>query len=544
MGAIRTTTALVLGTALLTLAPAAPADAAPAGAEAGLVAVAAPSVSRISGTDRYATSVAASRLAFPSGTRPEVVYLVSGTSPWESLSATPAAVHRDGGVLLTRPDGIPSSIAAELTRLGPASIVVVGSTASISDTVLSQARAYAPQVRRVGGGSRYQSAQALVRDAFPAGSATQAWIATGASWNDALAAGAAAAAHRAPLLTVDGSAASLHSTTLSLVRDLGVTSVTVVGGTAAVSSGIQAQLEGLLGSGAVTRASGGDPYAVAARVNRLAFPDLAAGTAYVASGRDPAPTLAGAFLAGRTQRPLFYATPFCVPASVRPALTGASVTKVTLLGGEGSVRSLVGTLEACRSITTASSTWVLVNKRNALRPKSFVPSGLVTPSASNPNGAKLRSDAAAAAARMFSAARAEGAGRMAIASGYRSYSTQSSLYWNRVSTHGRAYADRWIARPGHSEHQTGLSLDIAPVGTSSCSSHRCIGSTPQGAWLRRNASRFGFVLRYESGYTSVHGYGSEPWHFRYVGTPLSTAYQRGGWHTFEQFLAEPAAPSY
>jgi zinc D-Ala-D-Ala carboxypeptidase len=187
---------------------------------------------------------------------------------------------------------------------------------------------------------------------------------------------------------------------------------------------------------------------------------------------------------------------------------------------------------------------VLINKRNPLRPTSYVPSGLVVPSVTYPNGERLRSDAAAALARMFAAARSEGAGRMSIASGYRSYTTQSSVYWNRVGTSGRAYADTWIARPGHSEHQSGLGLDIAPVGNASCSRHNCIGSTPQGAWLRGNAWRFGFVLRYESGSTAVTGYNGEPWHFRYVGTALSTGYRNGGWHSLEQFLDEPAAPTY
>jgi len=254
--------------------------------------------------------------------------------------------------------------------------------------------------------------------------------------------------------------------------------------------------------------------------------------------------VAGAFLAGRTARPLHLTVPFCVPAAVRPSLTAASVTRVTLLGGEGSVRGLVGTLEACRSTTASSSLWVLANKRNPLRPTSYVPASLTVPSVTYPNGQRLRSDAAAALARLFSAARTEGAGRMAVASGYRSSSTQYSVYWNRVATHGKAYADRWIARPGYSEHQTALSLDIAPVGDASCRAHTCIGSTPQGEWLKRNAWRFGFVLRYESGYSAITGYNSEPWHFRYVGTPLSTAYRNGGWHTLEQFLDEPAAPTY
>lgn len=516
----------------------------PAAVPPAIATVVSPSVSRIAGADRYATSVAASRAAFATGTHPAVVYLVSGTSPWESLSATPSAVARDGGVLLTRPDGIPSNVASELKRLAPASIVVVGSAAILSSAVLNQAKGYAPTVTRIPGSGRYQTAQAVVRDAFPAGSATRAWIATGRVWTDALAAGTAAAAHRAPLLTVDGSASALHAATVTLIRDIGVTSMTIVGGTSGVSRAIETQLIGILGSGNVDRASGADQYAVAARVNSLAFPSMAAGTAYVANGRDFVNALAGGFLAGRKKRPLYYTVPFCVPAAVRPTLAGPSVTRITILGGEGSVRSLVGTLEGCRSISNASSAWVLVNKRSPLRPKSYKPSGLVVPKVTYPNGRRLRSDAAGALSRMFSAAKSEGAGRMSITSGYRSYSTQHSVYWHRVSTNGRAYADKWIARPGYSEHQSALSLDISPVGDPSCRAHTCIGSTPQGAWLKRNAWRFGFILRYESGYTAVTGYNSEPWHFRYVGTPLSTAYRKGGWHTLEQFLDEPAAPTY
>jgi LAS superfamily LD-carboxypeptidase LdcB/putative cell wall-binding protein len=501
-------------------------------------------VARIDGADRYAASAAASRSAFPAGTHPDVVYLVSGVSPWDSLSATAAAVAEHGAVLLTRPDGIPATVATELKRLTPAAIIVVGSTTTLSSTVAKQANSYAASVTRIGGSGRYQTAQALVRHAFAAGGESHAWVATGRVWTDGLAAGAAAASRQEPLLTVDGAAGSLPAATINLVRDLGVTTLTLVGGATSVSPGIQAQLEGVLGAGSVTRATGGDQFAVAGRVNALAHPSLAPGTSYLASARDFSNGLIGSFLAGTKARPLYFTPPFCVPASVRPPLAGAGTTRVVLLGGEGAIRGLVGQLATCASTTTASSAWVLVNKHNALRPVTYVPSGLVVPHVTYPNGQRLRSTAAAALTTMFAAARSEGAGTMAIASGYRSYATQRSVYAHRVSTNGKAYADKWIARPGYSEHQSGLSLDIKPVGNRSCSVHNCIGSTPQGAWLRGNAWRFGFVLRYESGYTGVTGYNSEPWHFRYVGVPLSTAYHRGGWHSLEQFLGEPAAPTY
>ncbi|WP_377644657.1 D-alanyl-D-alanine carboxypeptidase family protein [Oryzobacter terrae] len=497
----------------------------------------------MAGVDRYATSVAASHAAFPADTQAKTVYLVSGTSPWHSLSATPAAVNDSAAVLLTRPDGIPSVVATELARLHPEQIVVVGPADTVSGTVLAQAKKYAADVVRVGGSSRYQTAQALVRHAFRE-PVSHAWITTGRVWTDGIAAGPAAGSLREPLITIDGAAASLPVAPMSLLADLEVTSVTIVGGTAAVSAGIEKQLKATLGADHVTRATGTDRYAVAARINASAHPELTAGTSYVANGRDFVNAMAGGFLAGTKKRPLYYSAPHCVPDTARTPLLGATTTRLALLGGEGSLRSLVGKLTACSSITAANSAWVLVNKKNPLRPKTYVPSDLVTPDVTYPNGARLRRAAASSLSRMFTAARTEGAGRMKIASGYRSYSTQSSVYRNRVATNGQAYADKWIARPGYSEHQSGLSLDIAPVGDASCSQHNCIGNTPQGAWLKKNAWKYGYILRYETGYTTVTGYNSEPWHYRYVGTILSTAYHSGGWHTLEQFLDEPAAPTY
>ena len=98
--------------------------------------------------------------------------------------------------------------------------------------------------------------------------------------------------------------------------------MTVVGGAAAVSSGIEADLRALVGSANVVRASGAHRYAVAARVNALGWPSLAPGTVYLANGRGTTNAFAGALLAARQRRPLYLTLPYCVPASVRPALDG------------------------------------------------------------------------------------------------------------------------------------------------------------------------------------------------------------------------------
>lgn len=518
------------------------APAVTAAAPAAVPAIAAPTLSRVAGADRYATSVAASRAAFPTGTRAPVVFLVSGTSRSEGYGAISAAAGLGGSVLLTRQDGIPSTTAAELDRLNPDRIVLVGSTSTLATAVAQAATRYASSVQRVSGGGASSTSQSLNRFAFRA--ATKAWVVTSASATDAVAGATAAGAHRSPVIVLDGSRADLPSANAQLLRDLGVTSVTVVGSTAAVSSGIEADLRAVVGAPNVVRASGADRYAVAARVNALAWPAMAPGTAYVGNGRETTNAFAGALLAARQKRPLYYSVPFCVPTSVRPALAGPGVTRVALLGGEASVRALAGRLEACRSIDTASSVWVLVNKRNGLSPKSFVPSNLVVPSMPYAGGHQLRSDAAAALARMASASYAEGAGRVGIDTAYRSYATQKALYDKYLALRGRTWTDTWYLRPGYSEHQTGLTVDLLPIGRSNCTINDCIDETPQGVWLARNAWRFGFILRYEKGRTSTTGVGFEPWHFRFVGAPLAKGYRDGGWHTYEQFVDEPAAPTY
>ena len=523
---------------------AAPARASAAAPQAPAVVptVAEPTLSRVAGADRYATSAAASRRAFPSGTRAPVVFLVSGTNQATGYAAVTAAARLEGSVLLTRPDGLPSVTAAELDRLDPGRVVLVGDPSVLGTAVAQAATRYSPVVQRVGSASPAATAQALNRLAFP--TATAAWVVTSRSATDAVVGATSAGAHRSPVVVLDGRLPDLPPANAALLRDLGVTSVTLVGSTAAVSAGIEADLRSLLGPDGVTRASGSDRYSVAAKVNALGWPAMAPGTAYLASGVETTNAFAGALLAARQKRPLYVTVPFCVPASVRPALAGAGVTRVALLGGEASVRLLAGRIEACRSIDAASSVWVLVNKRNPLSPKSYVPVNLVVPSMPYADGQKLRSDAASALARMAAGSYAAGAGRVGIDTAYRSYATQAALYDKWLALRGRTWVDTWYLRPGYSEHQTGLTVDLLPIGRSNCRINDCIDETPQGVWLARNAWRYGFVLRYEKGHTSTTGVGFEPWHFRYVGTPLSSAYHEGGWHTYEQFLGEPAAPTY
>ena len=199
--------------------------------------------------------------------------------------------------------------------------------------------------------------------------------------------------------------------------------------------------------------------------------------------------------------------------------------------------------KALYSIDDPASVWVVVNKLRALNPGNYIAPDLTAapvPYISNP---EMRPAAASAMAEMFAAAAAEGGGSMQIQNAYRSFSVQTSVHDRLVASLGEAKADAQSARPGHSEHQTGLSADITAL-PEKCSIQACFGQTPQGIWLATNAWRFGFILRYPADKTSITGYIYEPWHFRYVGPELSTEMHDTGITTLEEFFGLPAAPAY
>jgi D-alanyl-D-alanine carboxypeptidase len=163
--------------------------------------------------------------------------------------------------------------------------------------------------------------------------------------------------------------------------------------------------------------------------------------------------------------------------------------------------------------------YALVDKNHAL-PSGYAPDDLVSLAGVeggdsyriSRHGLLLRKAAAAALEEMAAAAKAEGV-IFTIGSTYRSYDYQVEVYRRIVEELGQEAADRESARPGHSQHQTGLTLDFAPIDDS-------FAATPEGKWLLANAGRFGWSLSFPDGYESVTGYRWESWHYRYVGKDI------------------------
>jgi zinc D-Ala-D-Ala carboxypeptidase len=197
---------------------------------------------------------------------------------------------------------------------------------------------------------------------------------------------------------------------------------------------------------------------------------------------------------------------------------------------------------SAQSIDDPASLWVIVDKLRPLHPPSFVPPDLVTVHVPHTNPPILRRAAAAATEQLFAAAGTAGI-HLASNSTYRPYADQQRIYAGDRQRLGVAGADRLTARPGYSEHQTGLAVDIG-TGRGHCDLDPCFATTPEGRWLAANAWRYGFVLRYPDGQEQVTGIEFEPWHYRYVGIPLAKAYHDEHATSLEAFFGLPASPAY
>jgi hypothetical protein len=117
-----------------------------------------------------------------------------------------------------------------------------------------------------------------------------------------------------------------------------------------------------------------------------------------------------------------------------------------------------------------------------------------------------------------------------IKSDYRSYFDQKVVYEGYVKEHGKKEADRYSARPGHSEHQLGECVDINYTDKS-------FADTPEGQWVDKNCSKYGYIIRYPEGKMNESMYIYEPWHLRYVGKKLAKKlYNNGDWITLEEYF--------
>ena len=179
---------------------------------------------------------------------------------------------------------------------------------------------------------------------------------------------------------------------------------------------------------------------------------------------------------------------------------------------------------------------ILVNKQNRA---PAVPVTLVKPDVtptreSVAENIYMRPEAASALEALFEGA-AEAGLTLYATSGYRSYSTQKAIFDRKAAERGEQAANRSVAKPGYSEHQTGLAMDIEGETTLGTGLTEAFGESPEGIWVAEHCHEYGFIIRYPKDKTNITGYIYEPWHIRDEGVEAATEITELG-VTFEEYI--------
>ncbi|MGL4739769.1 MAG: M15 family metallopeptidase [Sarcina sp.] len=170
---------------------------------------------------------------------------------------------------------------------------------------------------------------------------------------------------------------------------------------------------------------------------------------------------------------------------------------------------------------------VILCNKDIMLGESYIPTDLVIPKVplthdKTAQQSQLRKPAAEALEKMLSdAKKVAGLEELYLVSGYRSYDYQYNIFHNSMRNRGKEHTEKYMAKPGHSEHQTGLTADISTRGMG-FALIESFENTKEGQWLANNAHKYGYILRYPKDRVETTGYAYEPWHFRYVGVEVST----------------------
>ncbi|HUF07032.1 MAG TPA: cell wall-binding repeat-containing protein [Candidatus Binatia bacterium] len=488
---------------------------------------------RLGGANRYETAALVSASHFGPGVA--AAYVATGDDFPDALAGGPAAALARGPILLVSRGAIPAPTAAELSRLQPLRIVVLGGAGVIFDEVLNALAAYQTGggVTRIGGADRYETAALVSASHFGQGMAA-AYVATGTAFPDALVGGVAAARSGSPVLLSAPNA--LPAATEAELRRLAPAQIFVLGGPGAVSDGVAARLATLATTGAVGRLAGGDRYATGVAVSSMT-PVPAAGL-FVATGSSFPDALVAVPAAAASGAGLLLVPGRSLPRVVADEAARLAPGRIVLLGGQTVVTDRVTfdlrvalgdlpPLPACAYLDVPTPFATYDDWRRTLLdpiymlPSDYHPGDLVDTSAAGLNaGHTLRAHVTSDLRAMADAARA--AGRpLQVVSAFRSYATQQATFDYWVSVRGYETALRRSARAGHSEHQLGTTVDFTHAGGAAPWDYADWGATPAGAWMQANAWRYGFVMSYPRDRFATVCHEHEPWHYRYFGRDVA-----------------------
>ena len=300
-------------------------------------------VDRTSGADRFATSVEVSKASYPDPSTVGTVYVANGLSFPDALSGGPAAAQDSGPLLLTGQDVLPASVSAEITRLHPNHIVVVGGPAVVGDSVFGALQALAPDVQRVYGADRFATSRAVIQHSFT--TAPTVYVSTGWNFPDSLSAGGAAGSLHAPLLLVNSAATAVDQATASLLQSLGTTKIVIIGGSSVMSPSLVADFARF---GTVTHLAGANRFDSSQQVVEGAF--VNSSHVILANGMNFPDALSASAWAGKSSSPLFITTATCVPQRTLDDIYFLGANDVTLIGGTTALNPSVAGLTSCDEV--------------------------------------------------------------------------------------------------------------------------------------------------------------------------------------------------
>jgi putative cell wall-binding protein len=292
-------------------------------------------VTRLAGSDRYATAAAISAATFSTGV--PVAFIATGENYPDALAGGPAAAANGAPVLLVRATSIPPPVSAELARLSPGQIVILGGPSVVSEGVAASLTAYTTGgVTRLAGSDRYATAAAISAATYAVGPPV-AFIATGENYPDALSGGPAAAAARGPLLLVR--AGSIPAPIADELARLRPGRIVVLGSAAVVSEAVAGALAAYT-TGGVIRLAGSDRYATAAAISSWTFAANVPAV-YVATGENYPDALSGGPAAAADRGPLLLVRAGSIPTAVAAELTRLNPGRIVVLGSSAVVSDAV-----------------------------------------------------------------------------------------------------------------------------------------------------------------------------------------------------------
>ena len=303
-----------------------------------------PTHTRLAGADRYGTAVAISQSAFHSPGGQFKVTVASGANFPDALASGPVAVAQVGPLLLVPQNGVlPPNVSSGLTRLNPLTISIAGGAAAVSTSIQNQLTVFGTgTVLRRAGPDRYGTAAQLAQ--LTGGLGRTAFIATGASFPDALGGSAAAGRLRGALMLTAGNA--LPQATASALTSGKPATVVILGGEAVVGSAVFSTVSSLAPGATVQRWAGADRYETAAAISLNTYPQGAT-TVYLASGENYPDALAAGPVAALVGAPLLLVEKDCVPAPTLVELAHLGATNIVVLGGTSAVSEAAANLTAC-----------------------------------------------------------------------------------------------------------------------------------------------------------------------------------------------------